>query len=513
MKRIFSLLVGITLVLSVATAAYAMEGMEGVEQPQEPENQSTVTVGTLDELEAAIAAADDGDTIFISATIKCDGRNLVSDKNITLERAENFTGSMLSFYKKAGQISGLTFYSDVKKAGAVIIENKNSADCKVIFDDCAFIGYNNDFSFIVNIFSGYVEFSNCSFKGCTDTPLNIGLDSTVTVDGCVFSDNETIMQGGAIRNAGNLELKNSVIKNNQAGIGGGVYSAGTLKITSCQFENNTSTDNKSTDIYSSGSLTITDSQTDGAGFYEESTGEKVTLPLTDYASMAKLIYLTDADAAVYFAPVENENTDNQGNNDGETETPTETPTTPSEQPSQGGEDVTPDDTEQPSEPSVNPDSGEDDSEDDTADDTDNEPTIIYQTVYVPVYIEREPKPEKDPAPTFICGDAVIDTSRSVKLEGYDNGLLHLEDGLTRAQFATILYRLLDDKTIEQYDSTDTVFADVAPNAWYCRTVTTIAKAGIVGGVGNGNYDPDAPLTWAHIITVLSRFVEPQECEL
>lgn len=38
-------------------------------------------------------------------------------------------------------------------------------------------------------------------------------------------------------------------------------------------------------------------------------------------------------------------------------------------------------------------------------------------------------------------------------------------------------------------------------------------AGIMCGTGNGNYDPDAPLTWAHIITVMSRFVEQQDYQL
>lgn len=84
-------------------------------------------------------------------------------------------------------------------------------------------------------------------------------------------------------------------------------------------------------------------------------------------------------------------------------------------------------------------------DDDNADipENDNEPEVIYRPIYVrvPIYIERDPEPVE---PSFVCGDAVIDVSRSVVLEGYDDGLLHLEDGLTRAQFMTILYRLLDE---------------------------------------------------------------------
>lgn len=506
MKKMLSFLLVFALLLSTVTSAFAADDIEGGKQSQESENQTTVTVSTLEELETAIAAAEDGDTIALSATIQFDGRNLISDKDITLVRAENFSNNFFRFYYKAGQISGITIYDDMESIGAVSIENTNSADCKVTFSDCNFIGENNSFSFSVNIFSGNVEFSNCSFESNKDSALNIGLDSTVVVDGCTFADNETIMQGAAIKNAGSLELKNSVIENNQAGIGGGIYNTGMLSITNCQFMDNTSVDDKSADIYSSGTLTITDNPQDGAGFYEESTGEKVSLPLADYVSTAKLIWLTDEQAAEYFAPVQNEPDEEPTPDD---ETPIEPPTTPSEPPNDDNGDDTPDDQQQPSEPQETP----NDDEDGDIPNDDNEPEIIYRPVYirVPVYIEREP--EEDPAPSFVCGDAVIDTSRSVKLEGYDDGLLHLEDGLTRAQFATILYRLLDDETIERYDSADTVFHDVASDAWYCRAVTTIANAGIVCGTGNGNYDPDAPLTWAHIITVLSRFVEHEYCEL
>lgn len=413
-----------------------------------------------------------------------------------------------------------TIYDDMERIGAVSIENTNSADCEVTFSDCNFIGENNSFSFIVNIFSGNVEFTNCSFESNKDSALNIGLDSTVVVDGCTFTDNETIMQGAAIKNAGSLELKNSVIKNNQAGVGGGVYSTGTVSITNCQFKDNASTDDKCADIYSSGTLTITDSQIDGAGYYEESTGEKVILPLADYASTAKLIYLTDEQAAEYFAPEEPDDPDNTEDNEqnggednsnpdepdeGEPENPTETPTEPPEQPDNGDDGDNPAEPEEPpttpSEPQDKPD-----------DDSDDYEAPVYRPVRPTKPVEPEPQPE--PAPTLICNEAVIDTSRSVVLLGYGDGALHEDDPLTRAQLATIVYRLLDDDSIAQYDTDGAAqFMDVTPDAWYYRYVQIINRAGIVLGVGEGNYAPNGLVTWAQTITILSRFVEAQDYEL
>jgi hypothetical protein len=116
-------------------------------------------------------------------------------------------------------------------------------------------------------------------------------------------------------------------------------------------------------------------------------------------------------------------------------------------------------------------------------------------------------------PKLVCGGAKIDTSRSVVLAGYGDGLLHEDDPLTRAQMATIIYRLLDDSTVSAYSVKQETFTDVTPDSWYYRYVQTIQCAGIVNGVGMDKYSPNSLVSWGQIITVLSRFVEAQDCEL
>lgn len=108
---------------------------------------------------------------------------------------------------------------------------------------------------------------------------------------------------------------------------------------------------------------------------------------------------------------------------------------------------------------------------------------------------------------------MIDTSRTVVLLGYGDGLLHEDDPLTRAQLATIVYRLLDDDSIVKYSNSAMAFSDVAANDWYAPYVRVIQAAGIVNGVGEGKYSPESYLTWSQIIAVLTRFVEPQEYTL
>ena len=121
-----------------------------------------------------------------------------------------------------------------------------------------------------------------------------------------------------------------------------------------------------------------------------------------------------------------------------------------------------------------------------------------------------PAPAK---PQLACNGALIDTSRTVVLLGYEDGLLHEGEPLTRAQLATIVFRLLDDASIVKYSNAQVAFTDVAADAWYAPYVRVIQAAGIVNGVGDGKYDPDGTVTWSQIIAILSRFVEPQDYTL
>ncbi|MBQ2752835.1 MAG: S-layer homology domain-containing protein, partial [Firmicutes bacterium] len=274
-----------------------------------------------------------------------------------------------------------------------------------------------------------------------------------------------------IHNSGLLTISNSTISENIAVSGGGIFNQGTLIISNSQIYNNTVTNaGFGTDILSWSSLNISGGAEDGKGYYNEDTGEKITLPLDNCTSTLKLAYLTDEEAAQRFAPPEPD------------PIPTPEPT-----------------------PTPDPEPEEDDEDDYTP--------PVYRPSRPVVITKPEPEPEPEPAPALVCGDAVIDLSRSVVLHGYGDGQLHLEDSLTRGQMATIFYRLLDEETIVKYETAESAFDDVPADMWCCTAVSTIAKAGIVSGVGNDRFNPNGKLTWAHIITVMTRFVEPQTYEL
>ena len=494
MKKMLSLLLVFTLVLSMATSAFAAEGTDCGEQPQDQEDQTAPTVSTLEELQAAIAVAKDGDTIAISEEITLDAVTLETNKRIVIIRSDTYpSGTLIRLYNGA-KISGFIFEEPTDSTIICVSSWETAIEIK----NCQFIGNSMNTQSFINAYGGInypnqVRIDSCYFDGATKSAIVCTNGLTLTITDSGFTDNSSLTQGGAIDSSSTLILDNCIFTGNKAVSGGGVYCSGDLTITDCQFSEN-QIENKTfgTDILSLGILTMTDDPRDGTGYYEESTGEKIVLPLTDYASTAKLIFLTDEQAAEYFAPEEPDNPDE------EPDTP-ETPSEPPEQPDNGEDGDAPEESPTtPEEPQDKPDSSDDDYE---------------PPVYRPVRPTKPVEPEPQPAPSLICNNAVIDTSRSAKLQGYGDGLLHEDDSLSRAQMATIVYRLLDDESVAALSVPSSSFTDVDASAWYAPFVLALADAGVVGGTGNGYFAPDSPTTWVQLLTVLGRFVERQECAL
>lgn len=503
MKRLLSVLLTAVMLFCMIGPAFAAEAdLPLVEPPPVEDEQppAAETISTLDELKAALATANDGDTLTISRTIFVIDESLITDKKITISLDDDFT-NINGVLEMRGEavVEGFTFSDGYN---TVITIRESEATIR----NCTFTasGEVTHISILGGGVGNTARIENCCFKNAGNGAIDNKHNTNTIIDDCIILNN----QSGAIYNSGTLTLSNTLISENTALSGGGVYNSidGTLTLSNCNIYANTTTNDFGNDILSLGELSINGRVQEGEGFYNEDTGEKLSLPLTDCASTTKLIYLSDDEAAKRFAsnlpdtdepkedeqpPVENQPADNQ---------PIENPPL----------DNTPTEEDKPA-------------TDKQPAETDNKqsnegPSIIY----VPVYIPSNPttststttttKPETKPAtvtsaPVFACGNAVIDVTRSVVLEGYGDGLLHLEDSLTRAQMATIIYRLLDTDTLAKYDRATSNFTDVSPTAWYSRYVSTIANAGIVSGVGNGCYNPEGKLTWAHILTVLCRFTE------
>lgn len=91
--------------------------------------------------------------------------------------------------------------------------------------------------------------------------------------------------------------------------------------------------------------------------------------------------------------------------------------------------------------------------------------------------------------------------------GYEDNTIRPENDITRAEVATIFYRLLTDESREAYRTTDHDFTDVSADAWHVEPVATLANAGLLAGYEDGSFRPDAPITRAEYAAIATRFDE------
>lgn len=91
--------------------------------------------------------------------------------------------------------------------------------------------------------------------------------------------------------------------------------------------------------------------------------------------------------------------------------------------------------------------------------------------------------------------------------GYEDNTIRPENDITRAEVATIFYRLLTDESREAYRTTDHDFTDVSADAWHVEPVATLAGAGLLAGYEDGSFRPDAPITRAEYAAIATRFDE------
>ena len=96
------------------------------------------------------------------------------------------------------------------------------------------------------------------------------------------------------------------------------------------------------------------------------------------------------------------------------------------------------------------------------------------------------------------------TDHYAYIKGYPNGSFKPTDTITRAEAATIFYRLLTDSTRKAYATSYNTFKDVPATAWYNTAVSTMAKLGIVNGGADGYFRPNDPITRAEIAAMIAR---------
>ena len=106
----------------------------------------------------------------------------------------------------------------------------------------------------------------------------------------------------------------------------------------------------------------------------------------------------------------------------------------------------------------------------------------------------------DDVPTGLNGD-----DHYAYIVGYPDKTVRPQNGITRAEVATIFFRLLTDETRNANSTKSNSYSDVAAGAWYNHAVSTLSAMGIVKGDSHGKFNPNAPITRAEFAAIAARF--------
>ena len=89
--------------------------------------------------------------------------------------------------------------------------------------------------------------------------------------------------------------------------------------------------------------------------------------------------------------------------------------------------------------------------------------------------------------------------------GYEDETVRPQNNITRAEVATIFFRLLTDESRAYYWSQTNDFSDVSDDDWFNNAVSTMANAGILTGYPDGSFRPNNPITRAEFAAIAARF--------
>ena len=93
------------------------------------------------------------------------------------------------------------------------------------------------------------------------------------------------------------------------------------------------------------------------------------------------------------------------------------------------------------------------------------------------------------------------------LIGYSDGTVRPNGRITRAEVATIFFRLLTDDTRQRNWSSENHFSDVSADKWYNNAVSTLCHMGVLGGYSDGTFRPNAPITRAEFAKIAVSFAQ------
>lgn len=109
------------------------------------------------------------------------------------------------------------------------------------------------------------------------------------------------------------------------------------------------------------------------------------------------------------------------------------------------------------------------------------------------------KPDETPPTTL------NDTDHYAYIVGYEDGTIRPNGHITRAEAATVFFRLLTDKARDANLTDRSPYPDVSAGDWYNKAIATLSRMGILSGYEDGSFRPNATVTRAEFAAMAARF--------
>ncbi len=143
-------------------------------------------------------------------------------------------------------------------------------------------------------------------------------------------------------------------------------------------------------------------------------------------------------------------------------------------------------------------------------DAENGKEIAEQEIYSVTHEERQPQEIENY--TYVDYTESVEYVYSHKdltyIIGYPDESVRPDASMTRAEAATVFYRLYDSEYPEfERRMSNGTFEDVKTDYWFYKEVETLYNIGIVDGTDEHTFEPDAPVTRAEFAVMAARFAD------
>lgn len=96
------------------------------------------------------------------------------------------------------------------------------------------------------------------------------------------------------------------------------------------------------------------------------------------------------------------------------------------------------------------------------------------------------------------------SNHNAYMVGYSNGTFGPNNTITRAEVASLIYRLMTDEAREKYYSTESGFADVQRGMAHNDAIATLVNAGVIEGISGSTFGYKDTITRAQFAAMLGR---------